>query len=273
MGVSKVRGKVAEDQGRSSALDAPATAGAPLRRRCKEPEGRTRGSKGARIESIPLDDLKPHPRNYVKHPDDQIAHIARSVQEHGVYKNVVVSRDGYVLAGHGVVEALKRLGHRAVPAHRVGLDHDHPRALKIVVGDNEIGRLREVDDRALTEILRDLAALDPGEGGLEGTGFDEVSLAGLVLVTRHVEETTNLDAAAEWAGVGLPECVEGHNLPKLMILFRSMEDRDRFLAEKGLDLDASGVNPSRGMTLSAWWPPKEPGELPPRAFRVRAEEA
>jgi ParB-like chromosome segregation protein Spo0J len=62
------------------------------------------------LETVRLDSLKPHSKNYHYHPDDEIEHIMESVKEHGVYRNIVVAREGTILAGHGVVEAMRRLG-------------------------------------------------------------------------------------------------------------------------------------------------------------------
>lgn len=53
------------------------------------------------IEHVDPKRLKPHPRNYRGHPDDQLAHIERSIRDNGVYRNVLVARDYTILAGHG----------------------------------------------------------------------------------------------------------------------------------------------------------------------------
>jgi ParB family chromosome partitioning protein len=97
-----------------------------------------------------LEDLKEHPRNYRVHPQDQIDHIKASIQEHGVYRNVVVARDNTILAGHGVVKALRQLGVVAGPVAVMDLDPNDPRALKLLAGDNEVEHLAEQDDRVLT---------------------------------------------------------------------------------------------------------------------------
>jgi ParB-like chromosome segregation protein Spo0J len=68
-----------------------------------------------RAEFVPLASLKPHPRNYRIHPDDQLEHIIKSIQEHGFYRNVVAARDGTILAGHGVVQAALKMGLKGVP--------------------------------------------------------------------------------------------------------------------------------------------------------------
>ncbi len=54
---------------------------------------------------VPIAELKPHPRNYKKHPADQLAHLEASLKQYGQFRNVVVARDSTILAGHGVVAA------------------------------------------------------------------------------------------------------------------------------------------------------------------------
>lgn len=153
------------------------------------------------VEVVAIGDLRPHPRNYKKHPEAQLEHIAESLRAHDFYKNVVVARDGTILAGHGVVEAAKKIGRTHVPVRRLGVGPDDPTALKVIAADNELGRFAESDDRALTEMLRSIAEEAPG--GLFGTGYDEQMLAALVMVTRPESEIRNFDAATEW--IGMPE--------------------------------------------------------------------
>src|SRR5437764_115147 len=129
-------------------------------------------------ESVAVSSLRPHPRNYREHPDDQIEHLAASLKEHGFYRNVVIAQDGTILAGHGVIEAAKRLGLETARVVRLPIEADSPAALKVLTGDNEIEHLAEQDDRLLSELLREIAQDDPL--ALLGTGYDEAMLANLV---------------------------------------------------------------------------------------------
>jgi ParB-like chromosome segregation protein Spo0J len=119
-----------------------------------------------RLEEVALDQLKPHPRNYQEHPDDEIEHIMESIKTHGFYRNIVIAQDGTILAGHGVVIAARRLGYTSIPAIRTNYLYDDTDALKLLIGDNEIRHLAEVDDRALTVLLKELREIDD----LLGTG-------------------------------------------------------------------------------------------------------
>ena len=85
-----------------------------------------------RSETVPLDSLQDHPRNYREHPDDQLEHLIASIKEQGFYKNVAVARDGTILAGHGVVKAARKMGLEEIPVVRLDLEPDDPKALKLL---------------------------------------------------------------------------------------------------------------------------------------------
>jgi len=195
-------------------------------------------------QMIDLDKLKPHPRNYREHPADQLAHIIASIEQHGIYRNIVVAEDYTILAGHGVVEALRQMGRVEAPVLKLNIAADTPAALKVLTGDNALGGLAQVDDRMFTELLKDIKDLDT----LLGTGYDEMMLANLVFVTRTEEEVRDRNEAAEWAGAGMPD-YENAALPhKLVISFRSEADRARYVDQTGLRVD------QKTKTWSTRWP-------------------
>ncbi len=194
-------------------------------------------------------DLKPHPRNYRTHTEDQLAHLIESIKSNGYYRNVVIAREATILAGHGVVEASKRMGIEHIPVVRLDLDPDDPRALKILTGDNEIGRLAEIDDRALTEMLKQIMGEDPSM--LLGTGYDDRMLAALVMVTRPQTEIEDFDAAAEW--LGMPDYDQGTLDFTLMVSFESDESREDFLSKAGCVGKTRAHSGGRNMSLR--WPP------------------
>lgn len=125
-------------------------------------------------EVVPLDELRPHPENYRAHPDDQRRHLVGSIRRHGLYRNVVVARDSTILAGHGVVEAVREIGLAEIPVVRLDLAPDDPEALAVLTGDNEVARLALVDDRHLAALLRRVRETSPEH--LLGTGFNAEGL-------------------------------------------------------------------------------------------------
>jgi hypothetical protein len=197
-------------------------------------------------ELVDLDQLQSHPRNYRADTEEEIEHLMESIRTHGFYRNIVLCQDGTtILAGHRVVTAARRLGYKKVPAIRTDYERDDPRALKLLIGDNEISHLAEVDDRALTELLRELKDVDE----LLGTGYDEMMLANLVMVSRPASEIADMDEAAEW--VGLPEYDMGENRIQIIVNFATEEDRKEFCRLLHLDISKIGT---KGVEKSIWWP-------------------
>lgn len=199
-------------------------------------------------ETIAIDKLKAHPRNYRKHPEDQIAHIAESIRRNGVYRPVVIAKDNTILAGHGVVEALRGMKKKEVPCVRLSISPNSPQALKLLTGDNEIGDRAEDDERILTDMLKEIAAID--DESLLGTGFDMDMLSGLVYATRKDDEIPDADAAAAWAELDTYDT--GKKLPKLIITFDNEKDRETFCRKYGMR-----VKRNLGLSWSSSWPDSE----------------
>lgn len=209
-------------------------------------------------EWIDINQLHPHHRNYRDHPSDQVAHIAESIKENGIYRNVVIARDGTILAGHGIVKAAMELGMTSLPVIRLDIDPNEERALKIMIGDNEISRLSINDDRALTEMLKDLRTWNVD--ALLGTGFDEQMVAALTYVTRPASEIKDKNEAAQW--VGMPE-FDGVDAPlKITMSFATEADRNAFASYLG-----ASITPR---TRSLWWPLREQDDM--ASIRFEEEE-
>jgi len=199
-------------------------------------------------ESIAIDQLQPHPRNYRSHPDDQLDHIIQSVKEHGFYRNIVVAKDSTILAGHGLVAACKKMGHTHIQVVRLDTLPDSIEALKIMAGDNDIQNRGVVNDRMLTEMLKEIRDKD----SLLGSGYDDMMLANLLYVTRPASEIKDSDRTAEW--VGMPEYDNGEQALRIAISFSSQADRVRFVEHTGIKIQRTGEQVRMWTT---WWPPRE----------------
>lgn len=197
------------------------------------------------VEWVPIGLLKPHPRNYRKHPEDQIKHLEHSLREQGWYRNVVTAEDYTILAGHGITRAAQNLSLTEVPIVRLPISQDSPEALKLLVADNELVRFAEADDRVLAEILKEIATPDPAR--LLGTGWDMMKLTNFAFVTRA--EIKEIDHAAEWAG--MPEFDSGKKAVLMTISFPSEEARELFAKNAGV-----AIVKRQGMVWSATWPPE-----------------
>jgi hypothetical protein len=213
------------------------------------------------VEMVPLASLRPHPRNYRTHPADQLAHLVQSIREHGLYRNIVIARDNTILAGHGVALACGDIGMDSVPVRRLPVDPESPQALKILAGDNSISHLAEVDDRAFTEILKEIHSLD----SLLGTGYDAAMLANLVFVTRPEGEIRDRNEAAEWLAAGLsPELDNGPVPARLIISFATEADRQTFVEKTGIVISLK----HSAKVWTTWWPYRDQEDA--RSVRIVA---
>jgi len=137
-------------------------------------------------------DLRPHPRNYRRHPEHQLDILRESLRVHGQQKPVVITPDGTILAGHGLVEAARAEGWSDIACHIY--DGPYPEAFLVI--DNRASDLAEDDEEALAELLRDLDAQEQ----LHATGWGEDDLAELLLrldadEKRGKEETFDAEQA------------------------------------------------------------------------------
>lgn len=208
-------------------------------------------------EVVLLSDLKPHPRNYKTHPPEQIAHLKESLREHGVYRNIVVARDGTILAGHGVAQAARELGLKKILARRMDIDPASPEALKIVVADNELPKFAEVDDRMLSELLLSIQKEDPT--GLLGTGYDERNLAALVMVTQ----APPVDPTQEWEGMPEFDQRDKTAYRQIVLNFKTDEDAAAFGQKIGQHVTDK--------TRSLWYPKAEIEHLMDKRYRKDAD--
>jgi hypothetical protein len=212
---------------------------------------------------VRLDDLIPHPKNYLAHPEDQVDEIIKSIKAHGLYRTPVVSIDGYILAGHGVTLAMMKIGYEYAEVIMKPYTYDSPEAMTLLIGDNELGRMAVVDDRVLTENLK---TIKQATNDLGGTGYDDLKLAARVFVTRTKEEMQDRGAAASWSG--MPEYHESSAQLKVTVLFPSEDYRTQFGEKLGIDMSKVG---RENIAAVIWWPFRVMNDLKNVSFEPKAE--
>ncbi len=126
----------------------------------------------SRLELWPLERLQPYERNARTHSDRQIAQIQASIQEFGFTAPILVDGQDGILAGHGRLEAARRLGLAQVPV--VVLDHLTPEQRRAyVLADN---RLAENAGWDLDLLQAELEALRVEDFDLEALGWSDDEL-------------------------------------------------------------------------------------------------
>jgi DNA modification methylase len=110
--------------------------------------------------SIPIERLIAHPKNPNTHNDRQIKKLRHLIKVHGYSKGSVVfqSSTHYLLAGHGVIEALKQEGYTHVDA--VELDVDDSKAEAFMIADNKIADDSVIDNMSLQNLINELSEMN-----------------------------------------------------------------------------------------------------------------
>jgi ParB-like chromosome segregation protein Spo0J len=122
------------------------------------------------IEYIAISDLKPNPRNARVHSQKHLHQIAASISEFGFNVPVLIDRGNIIIAGHGRVDAARKLGMETVPVLRIEhLTDEQKRAFALA--DNKIALNSDWDLEMLQLNLKELSALDLNFD-LEITGFE-----------------------------------------------------------------------------------------------------
>ena len=127
--------------------------------------------------TVALSTLKPHPRNYNRHPAQQVKRIAASLREFGQVRSIVVWRS-FILAGHGVVEAARAAGWSEIRADVLPDDYPEHLALAYVAADNELARQGDPDMAQLAAILEESRAADAAL--LEAIGYSDAEFDALL---------------------------------------------------------------------------------------------
>lgn len=129
---------------------------------------------------VPIEELKPHPANPNKHPDVQLALLQKILNEQGWRMPVIVSKtSGYIVSGHGRLEAAKRNGYTKVPVNFQDFENESLELIHLIA-DNRIHELSHMDKGEIKELL---CELDSGLYDMEITGFTENEIENLMTET------------------------------------------------------------------------------------------
>jgi DNA modification methylase len=124
------------------------------------------------VEMWPIDRPKPNPDNARIHPDSQVLQIAKSVQTHELNRTILVDENDTIIAGHGLLLALRYLGYLEVPV-QVLRHLSQAQKRTFLIADNQIGLNSVWDDQKLGLILQDL---EKELGNLDVIGFSPQEL-------------------------------------------------------------------------------------------------
>ena len=119
-----------------------------------------------RVESWPIDDIKPYENNPRKN-EDAVEYVANSIKEFGFQQPIVLDKDGVIVVGHTRYSAAKELGLTEVPVV-IADDLTEDKAKAYRLADNKTGELAIWDWPKLNTELEDIDWLDMN---MEDFGF------------------------------------------------------------------------------------------------------
>lgn len=121
-----------------------------------------------------VSELSANPRNARTHNKKQIDKIANSIKEFGFIAPAIIDGAGILVAGHGRLEAAKKIGMKEIPC--IIADHLSPEQLRAyMLADNRIQLDAGWDEEMLKVELNELSAAD---FDVSFTGFDESEISG-----------------------------------------------------------------------------------------------
>lgn len=136
-----------------------------------------------------VDALISNPRNPNTHPEKQIKLLAKNIEHLGFRHPVLVSkRSGFIVAGHGRLEAAKILGLKKVPVVLQNFESE-AKEYAFLIADNRLQELSEMNESLRKELLSEL----DGELGLEDielTGFEDCELESMMTSGKSITENT-----------------------------------------------------------------------------------
>ncbi|MGR3179858.1 MAG: site-specific DNA-methyltransferase [Candidatus Anammoxibacter sp.] len=136
------------------------------------------------LEEKNITELTPYAKNARTHSDVQLKLISGSIEKFGFINPVLINSSGGILAGHGRVEAAKRLGMETVPC-RIISHLSEQEQKEYILADNQLATLSEWDVGLLSDEL-------DGIDDIYALGFDDS-----FLLDEPMEGLTDEDAVPE----------------------------------------------------------------------------
>lgn len=125
--------------------------------------------KSNEIEIVDVGSIVPNPKNANQHPPEQIKRLEKIISFQGFRNPLIVSnRTGFLVVGHGRLEAAKNLGMENVPVIRQDFENE-AQEYAYLISDNEIARWAELDKE---QLLNDIDIL--GVESLELLGIQDI---------------------------------------------------------------------------------------------------
>ena len=138
-----------------------------------------------------VSELIPYINNSRTHSEEQITQLISSIKEFGFTNPILLSPDNSIIAGHGRLQAVKRLGHEEVPCIIIsGLTKTQIKAL--IIADNQLALNAGWD---LDKLSVEVEGLKEEDFNIDILGFEDDFIKDLL--NKENEGLTDEDAVPE----------------------------------------------------------------------------
>ena len=146
---------------------------------------------------VPIEELVPNPRNPNTHPEAQIELLAKIIQAQGWRAAITVSnRSGFIVRGHGRLEAATRAGCKTVPVDYQDYANEADEWADLLA-DNRLAELAETDEEQLRDLIKEIDTFD---FDLKLTGYGDDELLDLLAEEETTDGLTDEDHVPEEEG-------------------------------------------------------------------------
>ncbi len=129
--------------------------------------------KCAHDDVVSLERIIPNPKNPNTHPEKQIRMLSKIIDYQGQRSPIVVSkRSGFIVKGHGRLEAIKALGWESAAVDYQEYESE-AQEFQDMVADNKIAELAEHDDSLMIQGIKELELED---SDFELLGLDDFEI-------------------------------------------------------------------------------------------------
>jgi hypothetical protein len=167
----------------------------------------------AHSKILNIEEIVPNPRNPNQHSKEQVVLLAKIIKAQGWRSPIVISnRSGFVVKGHGRLQAAKLLKVEQVPVDFQGYQSE-AQEWGDMVADNQIAELADLSTELLSSLVVDLAKTD-FDLSLTALSQDELNQ----MLGKVVPEDEPAQFIPEKWGV-LVECSDEENQKTLLKIF------------------------------------------------------
>jgi len=144
--------------------------------------------KSKKIELIEIEKIISNPKNANVHSNEQIDRLVKLIEFQGFRNPLVVSnRSGFLIAGHGRLEAAKKMGLKKLPVIYQDFNSE-AQEYAYLISDNEIARWAKLDEEKLKIELIRLDESGDDFGDIELLGLDGLDLFAMSDLDMNDEE-------------------------------------------------------------------------------------